>query len=101
MDNQWEAAELDRMYVADALPRPPHLMLWALIIGSIAADGGDYTEQTRAWFELQIVTTCDYLSLRRWEDAETILTEVLWNAELEVSSGSLGGEVDAIRRRIL
>jgi hypothetical protein len=68
-------------------------ILWALIVGAVAADH----RPCRGWFVEQILDFCDILDIRTWEDTEEVLKRFLWPAAWHMSGRTLWNEVEENR----
>lgn len=56
------------------LPATYHLLLWALIMGGIAADGGP----ERAWYTIALANIMGHCQVADWKDLKHSLKVILW-----------------------
>jgi hypothetical protein len=84
---------LDDISQHDLKENAARAILWALIVGAVAADH----RPCRGWFVERILDFFDVLDIRTWEDMEEILKRFLWPAAWHISGYTLWNEVEENR----
>lgn len=75
-------------------PQSTKAIMWVLYVGSIAA----VADSDKKWFLQRLVEYCDILSLKCWDDAETILGEFMWSEAWGAEGRDTWNEIEATTR---